>query len=421
MDVDIDVTSERNFIQKIIEQCGPRLPGSEEEKRGAEIVANEYKALTGNVKMEEFRFAPKACIAAIPGFGVSLMVAGVLFYLVPLAALLVGLGALVFGILQIIFYKEIFDWAFPKATSQNVYSVIEPPGGAEKAKATLVMSAHIDSSWCCWNYASRPNLARYKLTFGVVCGVVLLVGCILRMLGPPGIFPSFWITPINLIRLSMDWTLFVVPFLYIGLYFLAHYMTYDKKKASPGAMDNLSGVTINLHLAKYFLAHPDKAPQNLRILLMSIGAEEAGLRGSRAFIKRHRNDLLKGEVWVTNVDGVGDANDFVLVTEESWQGVHYDPEYLKLIEDAMQEVGVHYKKYKLDAGGSDSAEFFKAGIQKTITLAAQDQTPKSNYHCYNDKLENMDPEAMRLMNLLCLNVIGRIDQQAGLSKTPSIN
>ncbi len=52
MDADIDVTSERNFIQKIIEQTGPRLPGSEEEKRGAEIVAKEYKALTGNVQVE---------------------------------------------------------------------------------------------------------------------------------------------------------------------------------------------------------------------------------------------------------------------------------------------------------------------------------------------------------------------------------
>ncbi len=415
MDADIDVTSERNFIQKIIEQCGPRLPGSEEEKRGAELVANEYKTLTGNVQVEEFRFSPKACIAAIPGFGVALMVVGILFYLVPLAALLVGLGVLLFGVFQIIFYMEIFDWAFPKATSRNVYSVIEPPGGAAKAKATLVMSAHIDSSWCCYNYASRPNLARYKLTFGVVSGVVLLVGCILRLLGQTA-FTGFWISPLGLIPISMDWTFYVVPFLYVGLYFLAHYMTYDKNKASPGAMDNLSGITINLHLAKYFLAHPDKAPQNLRIILSALGAEEAGLRGSRAFVKRHRNDLLKGDVWVTNVDGVGDANDFVIVTNESWQRVKYDPDYLNMIEDAMKEVGVKYQRYTLDAGGSDSAEFAKAGVRHVTTIAAQDQTPKSNYHCYNDRLENMDPEAMRLMNLVCLNVIARIDRQVRSSK-----
>ncbi len=408
MDADINVTAQRDFIQRIIDQTGPRLPGSEEEKRGAELIAKEFGAVAGNVQVEEFKYAPKACIAAIPGFGITLMVTGILFYFLPIVALIAGLGALLFGVFQIIFYKEIFDWAFPKATSRNVYGVIEPPGGAAKANATLVMSAHIDSSWLCNNYAKRANLARFKLTFGVVCGVVLLVGILLRLLGTTFVFPgSTW----GLIPFDFDWTLYVIPVLYPGFYFLAHYMSYDKKKASPGAMDNLSGISITLHLVKYFLANPDKAPQNLRILLIAFGAEEAGLRGSRAFIKRHRKDLLKGDVWVTNVDSAGDPNDFILMTAEPWQRVNYDPAYLNLIEDAMKEVGVNYKRWKLDAGGSDAAEFAKAGILKATTLAAQDQTPKPNYHTYNDKLENMDPEAMRLMNLLCLNVIARIDKQ----------
>ncbi len=417
MAADINVSVEREFIQLIIEKTGPRLPGSEEEKQGAELIAKEYEAATKQpAHVEEFRYAPKSCIAAIPGFGVMLMIVGALFYIAPFVALLLGLGVLIFGVTQIIFYFEIFDWAFPKATSRNVYTVIEPPGGAERAKATLIMSAHIDSSWCCNNYANRANLARFKLTFGVVCGIVLIIGSLLRMLGLQGALPGVWIGPWGLIPLNFDWTLFVVPFLYPGFYFLAHYMSYDKIKASPGAMDNLSGISINLHLAKHFLANPDKAPQNLRILLMTIGAEEAGLRGSRAFIKRHRNDLLKGDVWVLNVDGVADPNDFILLTGEAWQRVNYDPNYLNLIEDAMKEVGVKYKRWKLDAGGSDAAEFAKAGIVKATTLSAQDQTPRSNYHTYNDKLENMDPEAMRLMNLLCLNVIGRIDQQVAGAK-----
>jgi Zn-dependent M28 family amino/carboxypeptidase len=205
----------------------------------------------------------------------------------------------------------------------------------------------------------------------------------------------------------------VVPFLYPGIYFLAHYMTYDKKKASPGAMDNLSGIAVTSRLAKFFIENPDQAPQNVRILLAAFGSEEAGLRGSHAFIKKHRQDLLAGKVYVMNVDSVGDANDFVIVKNESWQGVKYDEAHLQLVEEAMKEVGVSYKRYVLDAGGSDAAEFGKAGILDATTIAAQDQTPKKNYHTYMDTLDNMDPEAMRLMNEVVKVLAAKIDAKVG--------
>ena len=71
---------QRGFIQRIIDRCGPRLPGSEEEKRAAAMIADEFMTVTGNVAVEEFTFAAKACIGAIPAFGAGLMIADLFFF-----------------------------------------------------------------------------------------------------------------------------------------------------------------------------------------------------------------------------------------------------------------------------------------------------------------------------------------------------
>lgn len=60
-----------------------------------------------------------------------------------------------------------------------------------------------------------------------------------------------------------------------------------------------------------------------------------------------------------------------------------------------------------------AAEFARAGMGRSMTLAAQSRTPNSNYHTSADTLDRMDPEAMRLMNLLCVRLVAEIDRIAG--------
>ncbi len=391
---------QREFIRRIIDRCGPRLPGSEEENRAAGIIADEFMSVTGNAVVEEFSYAAKACIGAIPAIGAGLMMAGIFFFWFPLVTLILTAALLIFAVPQIILYREWFDPLFPKSTSRNVYSIIDPPGGAKYVRATLVLSAHIDSSWHCPPFAEKSHLARYKLNYGVISAIMLLLLSAARLGGTEflGLLP--W---------SMWWTMLMVPLLYPGFYFLFRYLVYDKSVASPGAMDDLSGIAVTLGLAKIYRAQRKKRPRNIRILLVAFGAEEAGLRGSRAFIRQHRNDLLAGDVWVLNVDGVADKDEFLCIEGEAWQMVRYDREYVKTVESLMKEMGLRYTRWIMDAGGTDGAEFAKAGITKAITVVAQDRTPRSNYHTRYDTLEHLDPEAMRLMNDLCMGIIEKID------------
>lgn len=368
------------------------------------MVAEEFMSVAGNVTVEEFSFAAKACIAAIPGVGAGFMAAGALFYVHPLAAAVMTFCLLAFAIPQILLYRGWFDHFFPTSVSRNVYSVLDPPGGGKYVKATLIISGHIDSSWHCPHFAKNGHRARFKLYLGVISALLLLLFSLLRCLGADycALFP--W---------SMKWTMPAVPLLFIGFYFLFRYLVFDKKMASPGAMDNLSGIATALNLVKYYRSNRKTAPRNIRILLTGFGAEEAGLRGSRAFIRRHRADLLAGDTWVINIDGVADRDDFLCIEGEAFQMVRYDREYIDMVEHIMREMGLRYHRWVLDAGGTDAAEFARAGIVKSVTLAAQSRTPNSNYHTAADTLDRMDPEAMRLMNVLCARLVAEIDRIAG--------
>ena len=69
-----------------------------------------------------------------------------------------------------------------------------------------------------------------------------------------------------------------------------------------GANDNLSGVAALVALAEMLRAQP--LPQ-LRVLLVSCGAEETLQDGIRAFMARHRDELPRGRTWFVNLDPVG--------------------------------------------------------------------------------------------------------------------
>lgn len=404
MKTDSVVQKQRDFIRRIIDRCGPRLPGSEEERRAAGLIADEFRAVAGNVTVEEFTLSPIACVGAIPLFGLGLMAAGLLFFWQPLAAFVLALALHVLAIIQIVLYKGWFDFLFPKAVSRNVYSVIDPPGGEKNVKATLVVSGHIDSAWHCPAFAGNNHLARYKLKGGVISGFLLMLLSAARALDADGL---------GLLPWSLAWTMAVVPFLFIGFYFLFRYLVYDRRVASPGAMDNLSGIAVAMNLAGEIRAAGRRAPKNLRVVLAAFGSEETGLRGARAFVRRHRDGLLAGEVRVLNIDGVADRDDFICMEGELWQLVRYDKPYLDMVEGVMKDMGLRYHRWVMDVGGTDAAEFHKAGMRKAVTLCAQNRTPGTNYHTKYDTLDRLDPEAMRLMNEVCRRVVANIDKEAG--------
>lgn len=227
-----------DYIKGIIDKTGPRLPGTEEERQGALLTAGIMEGISGKkAVVEEFDLHPNASIGAIPVVGYLGLISFAVYYLSPIATLVLSTLTLLFSIAQIFTYSGWFDFLFPKRKSQNVYTTIEPKNG-EEVKYTICFSAHMDSCWC-WNHSLRnPKTAIPKIVVGIVGFVLLIVMSAIAV----GIGMYSFATMSELAAKGGQFdgmdvfkiVMYVLPVITVpGSYWLADYLTWDKKKASP--------------------------------------------------------------------------------------------------------------------------------------------------------------------------------------------
>jgi len=393
-----------DFIEKVVTTTGPRLPTSIEESIGAEIIADELTKITGNKsKIEYFDCHPLASIASIPVLGYLLMFLVVPFYiLIPVVALVLISAFLLFTTVQIFNYWDWFNFIFPKGRSQNVYNIIEPE--SKKVDFTVIISGHVDSSWFWKPIAKDPKRAWLGTIYGLISGIALLLLSLLRVLDG-----------YRVITLTGPWKILVIILLIPGFYLLSQLITWNRKNASPGAIDNLSGVSIALWFAKYFKRNPEKKPKNCRIILAAFGCEEAGLKGSKAFVELHKKDLLKGNVWCLNIDGIGDPYKFHIIERERMLGTKFDKNFCKMADEAMHEEKIHHSSINMSLGGTDASSFAKAGI-KAISLTTYDTDIVDTYHTYLDTTDKIDKNALILTNKICFRIIKKIEEHVRKNK-----
>lgn len=384
------------FIQRVIDATGPRLPGSAEERAGAEMIAEELERAAGSpAVVEPFDVHPHASIAFIPVLGyIGLFLILPLTFVAPGAALAISALLVAFTYIQVFRYRGWFDFLFPKRQSQNVYAIMEPASG--QVDYTLIVSGHNDSAYF-FKYFYTGHAAP-RMVLAIASAFLIVPVALLRVLQAQGV-----------ITWAGEWTLVVALLLAPGFYFASQFISWSRDKASPGAADNLSGVVSAIHVADHFRTHPDQAPKNCRIIAIGFGAEEAGLKGSIAFVKKHRDDLLKGDVWMLNVDNVSDYDHFHVIDGDVWQQTRHDDDFCRLAEEAMQAAGVKYTRMMNPIGGTDCAPFVKAGMRATL-LNAQDPGPSNRYHTFLDTPENIEEPALTKHNEIMLDLIARVDR-----------
>lgn len=399
-----------DFIKTIIDKHGPRLPGSDEE-RAAQADIAEYMEQETGVKpvVEPFRFAPRASIGAIPYLGYVGLAALVLYYIHPIPAMILALGDLIFAIVQVFLYKGWFDRFFKQETSNNTYSVIDGKG---KIDHTIVFSAHTDSSWL-WRMAVKnPNTMILRTVYGIVGVAAIAIGALIRLIvGMGGLKrPEGLSLPLYLIVL-------LVPILCLpGIYSLCIYLTHKKAVASPGAMDNLTGIGTAIYMGRYFKENPDKLPDNCRIIVAALGAEEAGLKGSLAFMNAHAGDenLLINPYFV-NLDSLRDYDHFNAVKGDSWQFTKFDDDLKNMLLNAFENAGVEPHVIANPVGGCDSTPICKKGY-KTITFAAQNPIATDYYHTYKDVYSSLDMNTLEKSIDILLDVTEQIHEHSANNK-----
>lgn len=391
---------------KLIEADGARLPGSDEEKAACKKIQAEMLARTGlTSKTERFIFAPEASIGAINKIGWVVLAATLAYYIGGLggafAAMLVYTAVLIFTVCQIILYKGTFDSLCKQEWADNIITELPPASG--ETEYTVYLGAHYDSSWC-WKLAKKnPNTAIIKTAYGIVGVFVMLAVCILRICLSFGVLSDYYIWNV---------LLYCIPIAFVpGFYFLTQYTSQDKTIASPGAMDNLSGIGINMMILKYFKEHPEDMPKGMRLVHLGFASEEAGLKGSDAFVKAHKNDGELKNAYLINVDSVADPDHFEAIKGDIWQGTHFDKTLIDMSVEAMKESGVASPKIISNpVGGCDSTPFCRAGVP-TFTFAAQNPTSTNYYHTTNDTSDRIDVSTFETGLNVVYKVIKKIAAQ----------
>jgi hypothetical protein len=346
------------FTDQVVEQYPNRLAGTEACRDAANRIKQEFikNCDPGSVQVEEFTVYPKSFLKYIPGLVVLYIICSILLYFqFPLPALIGYSLAIFVFYCQFVRYWEVFDPLFPKTTGYNVFGTIEPEG---EVRQQVIVSGHHDAAYVFQLIAHVPKYYARFITGGILFLVlgflVSLVGIVLAIfdISIPG-----WI-PLALIAGS---------FLLLPLAF------FTTGQVSPAAGDNMIAVAIANEMAKLF--HDAKKVgtnplRHTRLMVASFDAEEAGLRGARAFCKKHREELLRVKTYVLNIDTLYKVKDLSFLEKDLNASVKLSHKMAQDCIDIAKSLGYPAKIsiMPFGAGSTDAAEFGKIGVEAT-TLA----------------------------------------------------
>jgi len=399
-----------DFTDEIVEQYPGRLAGTEACRDAANRIEKEFakNCDPDSVKMEDFTVHPKSFLKYIPGLVILYIICSILLYLqFPLPAFIgYSLGIFVFYS-QFVRYWEIFDPLFPKASGHNVFGSIEPEG---EVKQQVIISAHHDAAYVFQLIARTPKYYAKFINGGIL---FLVLGFLVSLIGT--ILTIFHIpTP--------EWAHPWVPLILVaGSVFLLPLAFFTTREVSPAAGDNMIAVAIANETAKLF--HDAKQAgtnplQHTRLMVASFDAEEAGLRGSRAFCKKHSGELLRTKTYILNIDTLYKIRDLNFLDNDLNTSVRLSHEMAQDCVDIAKSLGYPAKISGMPFGGgsTDAAEFAKIGVEATNMAGISFDISKFGeglvYHTPNDLTKHIEPEMVEAALKIARDYMFRKDKES---------
>lgn len=372
-------------VKKVCKNIGPRPSCSDNEDKAQDYIIETCGKFAHEVKKEPYKAAPRAFMAW-PWLCAILMIIGNGLFLgsayvpVPVAQLVMRVAALaltvfcIFAIvLEFLLYKQVLDIFFKKKPSSNVVLTRKPTG---EVKRRIVFAGHIDSAheWR-YTYYFGPKMVMVVVVWAIVCIVMSLVSEILTL------------------TMQVPETLQTVMTIAVGVSTVGVCVGFffdDPKRPVDGANDNLTGVFASMAVLQ-FLSFNNIELEHTEVVAVSMGGEEAGLRGSKAFVKAH--DFSDVETVCIAVDTLRDFEYMGVFNKDMSGTVKHDKQAVALLQKAGQMAGVDLPLKSVFFGSSDAAAMTQGGL-KAALLAAMDPTPAKYYHTRLDTADNMDIHAV---------------------------
>lgn len=393
-------------IKEVTSACGPRAVGSEGDKKARKYFVRDTKEVCDETAVEEFKCSDKAFMSWVSVGAVMMITAIMLFVFgLPIVSLVLSLVTLFFIVSEFFFYKQTLDVFFKKKDTANVIGKIKSSG---ETKRRIILCGHTDSAfeWTYTYHGGRPAVATVIVS-AVVTLVAAIAGSITAMvirgaLNPALVFDegNKAVTVFGIILICL------IPFMIAALFFC------NFKKPVTGANDNLTGCYISLAIAKYFKDNNIRL-ENTEIQIALVNGEESGLRGSKDFAKRHKeefNDKNIETIFVA-IDTIHDFDFMKIILSDMNGTVKNDKRVANLIKSSGEEAG--FDKIDvgvIDLGSTDAAAFSQIGVP-AASFIAMDPTPARYYHTRLDTAEILDEKTIKAGLQITLQTVLNFDKK----------
>lgn len=388
------------YTQELITRHGPRLTGSKADANAAQDIFDDIRNVCDEARTHKFRVHPNAFLDWI-----KILVAIYIFCLVliwmqypGLSALLLA-GGLAIMVFEFFLYREVVDPFFPKVTGTNVWGTIEPAGEVQQE---VIISGHHDSARVFNFFIHQPELYSLRVMGGIgVFVLFFLYSLILVFINPDSL--ELWQTTLN--------GIFTFLLLLVGqLWFFA------AKEGTPGAGDNLIASAMALEVGKYFQQQKISGSplQHTRVHLVSFDAEEAGLRGARAFFTANHRLFEKHPTYLFNVDCPYYLKEIFFLTSDINTSVELSAAMAEQCVTIAHDLGFPAKSKPITflTGGTDAAEAAKFGIQATTLMAMPwDNSERAAvYHTPDDTVDSIEPKAVEAALAIAIGFIEHLEK-----------
>lgn len=374
-------------ITYICKNFEKRDPGSKGEQQACEYMAEVLKKDCGcdRADVESFKENPGSFFGWIYFTITFVLLAIPLFFVFPLASILLILAGLFIVFMQFGLYKKLIDRCFPEKTGHNVTAVKKCTG---EVKRRIFFNGHPDAAWE-WPVNYKLGGVGFE-GHAVLCGIgaiYYLVISIISIVQTGGISFGMMDKGSLLFKLALGGLVFV-PFL-IGLYWM-----WNKNRIVDGANDNLSGCYMGIAILKA-LQDEGIEFENTEIGVILSGSEEAGLRGAKAWCEQHKGEFDDVPTFIFSYDTIHDPK-YLMTNYRDLNGtVKADKDVSDLFMEASKKVGIPCKKGWVPplGGATDSAAFAQAGFRATGVTGLNHKL-EDYYHTRRDTYDNMNLEGL---------------------------
>ena len=169
-----------------------------------------------------------------------------------------------------------------------------------------------------------------------------------------------------------------------------------------------------VELARWFAIQDQLGKTNLqhtRLIFASFDAEESGLRGSRAYVNQHRQQLQSLPTYMLNIDSIYNVEHLQFLISDMNGSLKLSKGLAEECQGLASRAGLPSRLTRMVFGGgsTDAAELTKAGVHATTMLAMPTDLVRDGlvYHTVNDTVDAIEPEAVRA----CLEVASRLVEE----------